>query len=447
MKNHMKSKKNKPDISLLVFKGTLLVVVFLLGGFLAKSGSVPFKLIEKGLKDTEKLAEETTRKRPMLLGKSTYKGDGVTIHKQDQAYQGLTVMQGWFPEGPQARLVDMDGNVIHTWMIDFFEIWDKPEHIYPKRNIPKTRFNYHTMGLVVLKDGSIVANVQNQGAVKLDKCGEVIWTVDRMTHHSVTPTEDGGFWMPGNRDLRKVPDDLLFLGITRKKLMKSWGRYENVLLYVDANGEIKKEFSVLQAVADANFEHQIYDAMMIRENDPTHTNDIEIVTEALAAKLDNINAGDLLVSIRQFHMLAIFDQDDGRIKWHQTGPWVRQHDPDITDDGDISVFNNRNYHVNLNKVPGSNITVLDPVTRQARIVYPQPGQKGFYTDIMGSHQALPNGNMLIVVSRHGRVSEIDAEGDTVWEYVKMYDEEYASLIEWAERYDADYFAVNDWTCD
>ena len=443
----MNSKKNKPDISLLVFKGTLLVVVFLLGGFLAKSDFIPFKLIEKGLKDTENLAEETSRKRPMLLGKSTYKGDGVIIHKQDQAYQGLTVMQGWFPEGPQARLVDMDGNVIHTWMIDFFEIWDKPEHIYPKHNIPKTPFNYHTMGLAVLRNGSIVANVQNQGTVKLDKCGEVIWTVDRMTHHSVTPTEDGGFWMPANRDLREVPDDLLFLGIKRKKLKKSWGRYENVLLYVDTNGEIKKEFSVLQAVVDANLEHQIHDALMIRESDPTHTNDIEIVTEALAEKLDDISAGDLLVSLRQFHMVAIFDQDNGRIKWHQTGPWVRQHDPDITEDGNISVFNNRNYHVNLNKVPGSNITVFDPATRQARIEYPQPGQKGFYTDIMGSHQALPNGNMLIIVSRHGRVSEINAEGDTVWEYVKMYDEEYASLIEWAERYDSDYFAVNDWTCD
>ena len=62
----MNNKKNKPDFSLLVFKGTVLVVVFLLGGFLAKSGFAPFKLIEKGMKDTEKLAEETTRKRPML---------------------------------------------------------------------------------------------------------------------------------------------------------------------------------------------------------------------------------------------------------------------------------------------------------------------------------------------------------------------------------------------
>lgn len=75
--------------------------------------------------------------------------------------------------------------------------------------------------------------------------------------------------------------------------------------------------------------------------DPTHLNDVELVNEALAEKIGDVRAGDLLVSLRSMDMLAILDQEDGRLKWHKQGPWVHQHDADVMSDGSIEIFNNR----------------------------------------------------------------------------------------------------------
>jgi hypothetical protein len=442
----MSKDKKKLDFSQVTFKVSLILGVFLLGGILAQSGVYPFNFIDKGITATKTLIEEQTRTHPELLERITYPGEGVTINETEQTSKGFTLMQGWFPEGPQAILVDMDGTVVHRWKIDFFKIWPNPQHIYPEKNIPQTPFNYHSQGIVALPDGSIVANIGNTGTVKLDKCNQVVWTVDRMTHHSVTLTEEGGFWILANNDVRKIPENLMFAGLTLEKLKDTLGRYENLLLYVDANGQVQKEFSILQAIVDAGLEHQLFNTMMLKEADPTHANDIEVVTPELAAKIQDVNEGDLLVSIRQLHMLAIFDQKTGKIKWYQEGPWVRQHDPDITPEGNIVVFNNRYKPVSVRQKPGSNILEYNPATGETQVLYPGPNDKEFYSKILGTQQALSDGNWLINESRAGRVFEINQDGHIVWEFIQAFNKDYASLIEVAERYSYDYFTVDDWTC-
>ena len=184
--------------------------------------------------------------------------------------------------------------------------------------------------------------------------------------------------------------------------------------------------------------------------DPTHVNAIKVVTQALANKIAGVDEGDLLISMRELHMLAILDSDSGRIKWHHTGPWVRQHDPDITEQGTIEVFNNRSeYHKlgpHANRTPGSNLITLDPSTGETAIIYPVHSQDVFHTRIQGTHQRLGNGNRLINESKAGRVFEIDRQKNIVWEYVMPYDDQYAAMIEDAIRYENDYFIDQDWGC-
>ena len=81
-----------------------------------------------------------------------------------------------------------------------------------------------------------------------------------------------------------------------------------------------------------------------------------------------------------------------------------------------------------------------------RLSTPHPGQDSFYTNIQGTHQLLGNGNRLINESKAGRVFEVDGKGVLVWEYVKPYDDQHASMIEAVFRYDKDYLEVNDWSC-
>ena len=145
-------------------------------------------------------------------------------------------------------------------------------------------------------------------------------------------------------------------------------------------------------------------------------------------------------------MLAIQDAVSGRIKWSHTGPWVRQHDPDITADGKIEVFNNGDDRLSIDRPPGSNIISLDPATGEIVALFPLAGQPAFFADIMGTHQRLANGNRLITESRRGRVFEVDPAGDVVWEYVERYDDEHAAWLAGALRYDEAYLTVADWDC-
>lgn len=446
----MPHRDRKFDVSLILFKFTFVVGVFFGGGFLALEGIHPFNWLKQGWMDTATLLDEQTRSCPPLLQPVVRPGDGVTLFDRDRAYSGWTVMQGWFSDGLQLQLVDMNGDVIHQWIIDFHDIWPDPKHISPEINIPQTPYNYHSQGLHVYPDGSIVANIGNQGAFKMNRCGDILWTVDRMTHHSVTRFSDGSFWMPANSDYVEMPEELLFGDVTKKQLAEQLGRYENLVLHVDATGQVIKEFSVLKALVDAGMERELHDILLIDPFDLTHVNDIEEITPALAAKIDGVVPGDLLISIRQLHMLAILDVDSGEIKWHQTGPWIRQHDPDITPDGNITLFNNRSSSVAVRSAPGSNIIEFDPQTGESIVLYPPPDASNpdmrFYTDIMGSHQVLPNGNLLITESRAGRVFEVTDSGEIVWEYVKAYDRVHAALIEESERFPKDYFKVEEWDC-
>lgn len=448
----MTEPENKLDFSIIAFRSILVLLIFLNGGLFAIENWQPFKFIAEGYYATSMFVIEQLRVRPQLLEKLRYKGDGVTFYDAGQAFDGLTVLQGTLPGGTQIRLIDMSGNEIHRWPISFYKIWPDPKHIEEK-NRPKTDFNYHTQGLAVLPDGSVVINIGDKGAAKLNKCGEVVWTVDRETHHSITPTEDGGFWIPAHRAIKDIPEHLLFAGVTREILedrppgLFHGFSYENLILFVNENGKTLKEFSILQSLYDGGFESEIYDALLINLRDPTHVNDVEVVTQALADKLPDVNKGDLLVSMRQMNMLAIIDQKTGAIKWHFIGPWIRQHDPDITSEGNIVVFNNGHKQLSFNRIPGSNIIELDPVTGKTRIIYPLNGQQGFYSDILGTHQLLENGNRLIAESRAGRVFEINPQGDIVWDFVKPYDESYASLIALALRVPDEYFTVDEWNCD
>lgn len=444
----MKHNHGKVDLPYLAFLFAICTAVYLAGAVTAKKNIQPFPSLVNSYRSLIKAVDQITQIRPKVLEPISHKQAGVSVHFREKAFQGYTLAQGVFAEGVGAKLLDMDGTLIHWWPIDFFAIWPKPSHIHPEQRIPKTSLNYHSQGYVANKDGSIVVNLGNLGTAKLDKCANVLWTVNRSTHHAITKDENGGYWLLANADIPDIPDYLLKLsGLSHKLLTReAQARYENLLLHVNAQGVITQELSILKALVDAGMERLLFDGYVSSRYDPTHANDIDLVTPRLAEKIDGVNVGDLLVSIRQTHLLIIMDAKTGAIKWHYAGPWIRQHDPDIMPNGNIVVYNNARESLSLDRVAGSNLIEFDPATNQTQIIYPKDGQTAFYSMALGNHQLLPNGNRLINESLRGRVFEVDASGETVWSYVEHYDEEYAALLEVVERLPLDYFDVEDWNC-
>lgn len=117
-------------------------------------------------------------------------------------------------------------------------------------------------------------------------------------------------------------------------------------------------------------------------------------------------AGDVLVSIRNFDLIADVDPRRRRVRWTWgVGILDRQHDPSVMPNGHVLLFDNR------------------PSTGQSRVVEMSPpsgrivwSQGGFFSNTQGACQALPNGNVLIVESRTGRALEVTRTGEVVWEF-------------------------------
>ncbi len=72
----------------------------------------------------------------------------------------------------------------------------------------------------------------------------------------------------------------------------------------------------------------------------------------------------------------------------------------------------------------SRVLELDPLTQEIKWQYPRPvmgpGSNRFFSSFVSSAQRLPNGNTLITEGNSGRLIEVTAEHETVWEYVSPY---------------------------
>lgn len=428
----------------------MLLTVFLAAGMLGAFGAFPFGQLVEGAKATGTLVDEWRQTRPTILDPIQYEGSGLVTYVPEESDGGLTLVQGILPGGTQVRLLAEDGRELHRWTTDFFKVWPDAQDVFPQHRRPSSQHQYFTQGVHAFRDGSLLVNFGELGAAKFDRCSRLVWRTDRVTHHSITEAGNGKFWIPGQIAPSETEERLFPPGYNAQKIDALVGNslskgYNNSVLLVDADGKVEKEFSVLAAVADAGLEHALYASFNEVLHDPTHLNDIDVVTPALAARIEGVEAGDLLLSLREMNMIAIMDPDDGRLKWHHQGPFVRQHDPDIAEDGMIEIFNNRSKLMSK-AIDTSQIVRFDPTSGKTDILFPKGEDDKFYTNIMGAHQKLANGNRLITESRQGRVFEVTEQGRIVWDYRLPYDDEVASLFSVAMRLPLDYFEKDQPTC-
>lgn len=336
------------------------------------------------------------------LVRARHPGSGVT-EVTPEAVPGLTFMTGLFGDGIAGRLVDLEGRVVNTWPIHYSEIW-------PERNFDD--WNVFLHGSLVLPDGSILFNFDSGvGFARMDRCGEIVWTRSEFLHHAIFAAEDGTFWSPLEEDR---------------------------IAQLSADGEMLRTLSVPEAVENSG----LAGAFFISDPNEVdnHPNDVEVLSSALAPAFPMFEAGDLLYSLRDINAVLVIDPDDLKIKWMRHGPWLRQHDPDFLPDGRISVFDNQWGR------KASRIVAIDPATDEVEVLYAGTAEARFYTKIRGKHQHLASGHILITEPAAGRVFEVTAAGEIVWQYINRYDEDRAALISNAIRYPRAYFEVEDWSC-
>jgi hypothetical protein len=389
--------------------------------------------------------------RPLyFLQPARHEGAGVTVNDAANDQDDLILLAGFFEDNNELRLIRRNGETVNRWPAKFSALFPDTSRL---ANKPATDWNVDIHGALAEPDGSVVFNFEYTALVKLDRCGAVLWSLPLPTHHSVERAEGGGYWVPGRRSYEA--------GETSPFPPFGTPLQEDTILKVSADGAVLAEVSIpglfyandLETLLTANGEW--ITPKIPNENEIVHANKITELTRDLAGDFPQFEAGDLLLSLREYNMLLIANPDTRRIKWWKIGPWARQHDPEFVPGGKIVVFNNNIYRAAFGMGPDisrrdiprvSNIIEYDFRSGSHRVLFGGvPGQE-FLSVIRGKVEYLPTGNLLITESEGGTVIEADANGRIVWEYVNRYDGNSVAELNEARVYPADYFAVKDWSC-
>ena len=236
---------------------------------------------------------------------------------------------------------------------------------------------------------------------------------------------------------------------------------EDTILKVSENGQVISETSVpllfykngLEAILTSGRNKLVKGSGW--SDEIVHLNKVDELQSAIADDFPMFRKGYLALSLRKLNLIVVINPVSGDIKWLKVWPWLRQHDPEFKQSGTILVFNNNIFQNPYRKgshitdtsiIHGSNIVEIDPVSNKYSIVYGDKGQQNFLSAIRGKHEITADGSLLITGFQAGRVFEINASGNIIWEYINRYSEKEVAEITEARIYSKSYFNVTDWSC-
>jgi hypothetical protein len=330
-----------------------------------------------------------------------------------------------------AEIIDMDGRKLHSWNIDWFRIWPDAKHL-AENQVPKSKPGTHINGVIVLENGDLIFNFERCGLVRLDRDSNVVWRLPYRTHHSLHMNDDGNLWVCG-----------------QKTQTESNSRFphrvppfeEYTLLEVTQAGKILEEWSVAELLDENGLGGLLYLGSLKNEStkvsgDLLHLNDVEPFP--INMEKDFFEQGDIMVSLRNINTVFVFNRQSRKIKFICTGWFVRQHDPDFIDGNRFSVFENNTLSPEVEQNRQSRIVIVSARTQTSSVFFEGSPSAPFYTSILGKHQWLPNGNLLITEGRQGRAFEINPRGKIVWEYVNYVDRGVVGLVDEVQRLSFDY---------
>ena len=430
LKNLKSFKTNSKALPRIHFVFSLCVVAFFYGFIVHRNQIFPYKTIKDAKDVAVLLYEDITGGRVKFTDKTFTRN--IPVYDSDAAYAGPSLITALLREKKTMyiNIIDMEGNLLQEWNIDWHEIWPKVTHI-PKSDpkLSQGHPNTHIHGAELLDNGDVVFNFEHLGMVRVDVCGNVVWRLPYRTHHSIYKDENDTLWVSGQinheSELPEFPNhDPPFI--------------EPTVIQVNLDGELLKEISVLDLLVENNLQGLLYMSTIDNTDtqvngDTLHLNDVETFPSYLDEGV--FKTGDIMISLRNINTVLVFRNEDRVITYLSIGEFVRQHDPDFLDGYRISVFDNQNIAPSSYGYQ-SRIIIKSFLDNQSSIYFTGDEEMPFYTNIMGKHQWLPNGNLLITESQRGRAFEIDPQGRIVWEFV-MGDGKYW-IVEEVQRVSANF---------
>lgn len=399
----------------------VLFILAICGGIFAYGVAVgryqvfPYKFLELAVEGFQDLQQKRTHP---WYNKRVSHGKPPIFHDASQAQPGLNLVTCVTSDlHLAARLLDMDGEIRHEWSVDWFDCWPEPTHL-PEHRIPRTRPGTFLHGCLLLENGDLVFNYEGCGLIRLNAQSEVVWRLPYQTHHSIALDDDGNLWVGGLRFYTEAQPDY-------PRYAPPF--YADTLVKVSPAGELLEEWSLPQLLEDNGLTGLLEISQLkhpaTEYTDHLHLNDIEPFPGGMAPGF--FGPGDIAVSMRNVSTVFVFEHATGRIKFVTTGKFLRQHDPDFVDGNHLTVYDNNYIEAGIDlpdDVRRSRIVEVSAPDNVTSVIYEGSKESPFYSGIMGKHQWLANGNLLITESMGGRAFELNPAGEIVWEFVNYIDD-------------------------
>ena len=293
--------------------------------------------------------------------------------------------------------------VIHAWYPDFAAINARSKIKSEIANLSRdnTARRARVMHPLLTPNGELV--FQNFAPlVKIDACGETIWSIDKLFHHSLEPHPTGGYL--GSTFLEPQ---------TIRKVSKYFK--EDAIVHVSEEGEVLFEKSVPKILIENDMEHLIY-GLDFYSDDPLHMNDVEYAP----ADGPHWQKGDLFLSLRNISAIVQYRPSTNAVVWIKQGPWVNQHDVDLLDDHRIAVFNNNRFNGRYGPYvhEANDVIIYNFATEEAEFPYQDALKElDVRTISEGRSQVMNNGDVIVEESNYGRLLRTSPDGAVVWSYV------------------------------
>ncbi len=424
-------KRTRDRNALILFIIALMSLCFAYGVAVARYQLFPFRFLKLAAEGFIEVKGRLSNKQ-FKYYKQVDSDRSTPIFENPGAIQGINLITRIASErNLSAQIVDVNGRILHEWRIDWFELWPDATHIIEKQKIPKSRPGTHIHGAVVMPDGDITFNFEHLGLMRLDRQGKVVWRLPYQTHHSVHLHDDGNLWVCGQKHHEKADS----------KFPNRIAPFEAyTIIEVSPDGKILSEWSIGEILEQNNFKGLLYLGSLENrttrvKGDVLHLNDVEPFPDTMPAGF--FGQGDILISLRNINTVFVFNRHSGKMKFTCTGWFVRQHDPDFLDGNRFSVFDN-NLIAPESFGHQSRIVIVNARSNSFEVYFEGNEQIPFYTDIMGKHQWLANGNLLITESNQGRAFEISPRRTKVWEYMNYVDSGLVGLVEEVQRLPVEY---------
>lgn len=394
------------------FAAGVLVLTFVLGAIVASAQVFPGTVIAQAYQGGHALYDRLTRYDDVfgtdLWYPARWSERGVTLHDRPRAQQGLTLFTSG--DAPVARLIDMDGRILHEWRKPYSQVWSS--RVSPVRD-PQPDSHVYFRKAHVFRNGDLLAIYEGvgdtpygYGMVKLDRDSQVIWFYPGRTHHSFDVAEDGRIYVLTHGIAPEPLPGFSHLGAAR---------IEDFLVVLSPDGAVLDKFDLTKAIADSPYQHMLHTVSWYSVADPLHSNDVDVINARAAEAFAFADEGQVLLSFRELGAIAVFDTQSRAITWATRGAWLGQHDPDITKGGRVLMFDNYGRYENAGG--RSRVIEFDPSTMEIVWQYGGTAARPLESEIRASQQRLPNGNTLITESSGGRILEVTRDGAPVWEFI------------------------------